>query len=211
MTIEFQAWPKTPRLVRDITVSEKIDGTNGAIHIQALSHREALTDEPGQPLYPHVFVTDGVAYRVGAQSRKRLVTPEDDNFGFAQWVWDNATALSLVLGEGVHYGEWWGSGIQRGYGLPKGEKRFSLFNAHRYKHVPFHDVQVQGLGVVPVLHQGTFSVTAINAALAQLDEHGSQAAPGFKPAEGVIVYHSASKQSYKVLLVDDDKPKGEAA
>jgi hypothetical protein len=33
---EFIAWPKTQRLFRDIIVSEKIDGTNAAIHIEEL-------------------------------------------------------------------------------------------------------------------------------------------------------------------------------
>lgn len=31
--ITFQAWPKTPRLFRSMIITEKIDGTNGAIII----------------------------------------------------------------------------------------------------------------------------------------------------------------------------------
>jgi len=54
----FQPWPKTPRLNRDCIVTEKIDGTNSAIVI----------DEVGD---------------VYAQSRNRLITPGDDNYGFA--------------------------------------------------------------------------------------------------------------------------------
>ena len=39
--------------------------------------------------------------------------------------------LSMTfLVPGRHFGEWWGSGIQRGYGLD--EKTFSLFNAYRW-------------------------------------------------------------------------------
>ncbi len=60
-------------------------------------------------------------------SRTRWITAQDDNHGFARWVEGNKQEL-LKLGAGRHFGEWWGSGIQRGYGLQKGEKRFSLFN-----------------------------------------------------------------------------------
>jgi hypothetical protein len=66
-----------------------------------------------------------------AGSRSQYITPERDNHGFARWVQDDADEL-WALGEGRHFGEWWGSGIQRGYGLQKGEKRFSLFNVARW-------------------------------------------------------------------------------
>jgi hypothetical protein len=69
--------------------------------------------------------------RTPRRSRSRWITPDDDNFGFAAWVEANRDEL-LTLGPGRHFGEWWGSGIQRGYGLPKGEKRFSLFNVSRW-------------------------------------------------------------------------------
>src|SRR5436305_1822690 len=100
--IEFNAFPKIARLNRECVITEKIDGTNASI----------LIDE------------DGV---VMAGSRTRWITPENDNFGFAKWVEANKSEL-MKLGVGHHFGEWWGSGIQRGYGLTKGEKRFSLFN-----------------------------------------------------------------------------------
>ena len=53
-------------------------------------------------------------------------------FGFARWVETNRERLITLLGPGLHFGEWWGSGIQRGYGLTKGDKRFSLFNVERH-------------------------------------------------------------------------------
>lgn len=203
--VEFQAWPKTPRLFRDITVTEKIDGTNAAVIVV-----------PGHPTESDsnctiVEVEEGRWLKVGAQSRKRLVTPDADNFGFARWVFDNAEALARILGEGTHYGEWWGSGIQRGYGLAKGEKRFSLFNVHRYGRlvVDAEGVhQLAGLDVVPRLYQGPFDMEAIqDHGLDYLRRHGSEAAPGFDRPEGIIVYHSASGQVYKVLLESDDLPK----
>lgn len=179
--IEFQAWPKTPRLNRDITITEKIDGTNAAI-----------------------IVTDDL--RVGAQSRKRLITPEDDNFGFARWVADNAETLASLLGPGRHFGEWWGSGIQRGYGLTKGEKRFSLFNVNRY--ADLDATEIPALGVVPTLYVGPNTTSAVAATLANLLIDGSSVAPGFTRPEGIVVFHSASQQVYKVLAENDDIPKG---
>ena len=49
---------------------------------------------------------------------------------------------------------------------------------------------------------------AINRALNALLEAGSAAAPGFMRPEGIIVFHSASQQVYKVLAENDDMPKG---
>jgi hypothetical protein len=102
---EFVPWPKIHRLFRDVIITEKIDGTNAAIGIS----------------------DDG---EVHAQSRKRIITPADDNYGFAKWVHANAAVLAEHLGPGLHFGEWCGLGINRGYGLP--EKRFALFNAARW-------------------------------------------------------------------------------
>lgn len=208
--IEFQAWPKTPRLFRDVTITEKIDGTNAAIHIV---HDPAYHELGAFPEGHTIDPATGLGYRVGAQSRKRLIFPGDDNFGFAAWVAEHATTLVSILGEGVHYGEWWGSGIQRGYGLTKGEKRFSLFNVHRYG--PLVEVdgvhQLVGLDVVPVLYEGPFDQAAIRTAIWSLRTFGSLAARGFRNPEGVIVYHSASRSVYKVLTENDELPKGVAA
>src|SRR5687767_11177216 len=101
---EFREFQKIARLNRAVIVTEKIDGTNGCV----------------------VVSEDGLT--VTAQSRSTIITPQNDNFGFAKWVQDNAEELKQ-LGPGYHYGEWWGCGIQRKYGLD--EKRFSLFNVSR--------------------------------------------------------------------------------
>lgn len=177
--IEFQPWPKIARLNRDITITEKIDGTNAAV----------------------LILEDG---RVAAQSRNRLITPEHDNYGFARWVADNAGALVDNLGPGRHFGEWWGAGIQRRYGLT--EKRFSLFNTARYA---TFDLAVDGLGLVPVLYQGPFSEGEIRNALSQLAIHGSVAAEGFMDPEGIVVFHAAARQMFKVTIKDDEAPKSQ--
>lgn len=181
---EFVAWPKTARLNREIVVTEKIDGTNAAVGI-----REDLT--------------------VYAQSRTRLITPEQDNHGFARWVAEHAEPLASLLGPGLHFGEWWGSGIQRGYGLSKGEKRFSLFNTARYEAVDF--TEIPAVAVVPVLYQGPFSQSAIERCVKSLAALGSMAAPGFTDPEGVCIFHTAARSVFKVTIKGDESPKSTAA
>lgn len=178
---EFRAWPKTPRLRRPVTITEKIDGTNAAIIV-------------------------GPNDEVSAQSRKRIITPAEDNFGFAAWVHENAGYLADALGEGYHYGEWWGSGIQRRYGMDK--KVFSLFNTRRYADVDF---DMDELRVVPVLYRGDFSEEVIDAQLDLLRAGGSYAAPGFMNPEGVCVYHEDANQVFKVLIENDHLPKSAVA
>lgn len=181
---EFVPWPKTKRLFRNIIVTEKLDGTNAAIHVDAA----------------------GVA--IAAQSRNRLITPEDDNYGFARWVYEHAAELGELLGTGVHFGEWWGRGIQRNYGLS--ERRFSLFNTAQWDAlVPRHvgDVLV---APVPVLYRGEFRESAVRVALAKLGVSGSVAAPGFPNPEGVCVFHTQTRNVYKVTLDANDAGKWEA-
>lgn len=111
---EFAPWPKTPRLFRDIIVTEKIDGTNAGIHISAMpTDKYAEYDFPADS---YSLVADYQRYVVSAQSRKRLIWPgkPTDNYGFAAWVYDNAADLVRLLGEGLHFGEWWGQGDPAG-------------------------------------------------------------------------------------------------
>src|SRR5688572_20787509 len=118
----FEEFPKIARLSRGCVVTEKIDGTNAQILIAKETDDLAVN----RLLLAH---RDGLMMLAG--SRTQFITPERDNHGFARWVSEHADEL-WSLGEGRHFGEWWGSGIQRGYGLPKGEKRFSLFNVARW-------------------------------------------------------------------------------
>lgn len=182
--IEFEAWPKIARLNRNIVVTEKIDGTNAAV----------IITEDGQ---------------IGAQSRNRLITLDDDNYGFARWVFSNRDALTDILGPGRHFGEWWGAGIQRRYGLGgQGAKRFSLFNSGRWTVDAASDFgRVEGLGVVPVLYHGPFDQGAIADALADLAQFGSAVAPGFMDPEGVVVYVTAARSMFKVTIKGDEAPK----
>lgn len=179
MSTPFAGMQKIGRLSRGCTVTEKIDGTNASIFIS-----EDLSE-----------------FLVG--SRTRWITPDSDNYGFARWAEAHRDEL-MQLGPGHHFGEWWGSGIQRRYGLA--EKRFSLFNSQRWS-----DNRPACCGVVPVVYEGMFDMPAIERVLFQLRVTGSLASPGFMDAEGVVVYHHATKQLFKKTLKDDDVPKGHTA
>ncbi|HLL34203.1 MAG TPA: RNA ligase family protein [Streptomyces sp.] len=204
-------------------MTEKLDGTNSAIHLTPVADWEAdlITSVPGDSSL-HVVEVDGVKWAVTAQSRRRIITPgkTTDNYGFAGWVYDNAADLVRILGEGLHFGEWWGRGIQRGYGLDG--RVFSLFNTARWFETGedgYDSMSTRAelsalagqIGAVPVIYQGTFSEARIHHALMSLKLHGSHAAPGFMNPEGVCVYHSQSRNVYKVTLDNNDAGKWEAA
>ena len=177
----FIAFPKIPRLRRTVVISEKIDGTNAQIHVT----------ECGE---------------VYAGSRNRWITPDADNYGFAKWVKLHEEELKTGLGPGTHYGEWWGSGIQRGYGL--NNKKFSLFNTARWN----KDNLPACCSVVPVISTAELSsMSPIEEALKLLRINGSIAAPRFMNPEGVVVYMVASGTMHKVLLEHDELPKGKMA
>jgi hypothetical protein len=193
--MEFVPYPKTPRLRRDIVVTEKIDGTNAQVVITP-AYSGAAHD-------PFCIISDDEQWVIRAGSRNRWIRPgkDTDNYGFAAWVEANAEEL-LKLGEGQHFGEWWGHGIARGYGQDR--KRFSLFNTARWgAHNPNTPACCD---VVPVIAVG--SLLEVDDVISMLRESGSVAAPGFMNPEGIIVYHTASKQPYKVLLENDELPKG---
>lgn len=176
MTIEFESFPKLQRLNGPVIVTEKIDGTNACIVI-----------ENGE---------------IAAQSRTKIITPEKDNFGFARWVHDNKDKLITVLGEGRHFGEWWGNGIQRGYGLKV--KMFSLFNVSRWNNAEFAQAKFDAgiatqLDVVPTLFTGTFTevIFELDIIMQNLKHYGSVAAPSFMNPEGVVIFDTRSGQGYK--------------
>lgn len=177
--MDFVEFPKIARLSRECVITEKIDGTNGCICI-------------GE---------DGSFY-VG--SRTRWITPENDNYGFARWATENKDELTK-LGPGTHFGEWWGSGIQRGYGLQKGEKRFSLFNVHRWVD---DAARPACCSVVPELWRGIFSTQDANEQIGILRRTGSKAAPGFMSPEGIVIFHTAGGYLFKKTIEKDEQPKG---
>lgn len=169
---EFREFPKIHRLYRDIVITEKIDGTNAQV---------AITDD-GQ---------------IRAGSRNRWLSPESDNYGFYKWVIANRDEL-MALGPGRHFGEWWGAGIQRRYGMT--EKRFSLFNVTRWGD---ETVRPKCCHVVPVLYAGPYSAAVIETVTSELQRTGSRAAPGFMSPEGVVIFHVPSHHLYKWTVGGD--------
>lgn len=178
MIPDFQGFPKIHRWSRDVIVTEKIDGTNA-----------------------QVYITESGELCVG--SRKRWITPENDNHGFAQWAHEHRDEL-LTLGPGRHFGEWWGSGIQRGYGLKNGERRFSLFNVTRWA-----DDRPACCHIVPVLWRGTMDSLNIGEIMDALKGTGSLAAPGFPNPEGIVIYHTQGNTLFKKTF-DSDEGKSHA-
>lgn len=204
--MEFVEFPKMARLTRACIISEKIDGTNAQIHIvSAVDAAQAMFDTP-------VVAHQGDGRVMLAGSRTRYIDPGLDNFGFARWVQEHADEL-WALGEGRHYGEWWGQGIQRGYGLT--EKRFSLFNTSRWAderdREKYPTDRPACCHVVPVLYQGLFGPKHDDNFLAKLRHEGSIAAPGYMKPEGVVVFHTAAGVAFKKTLEKDDVPKSRRA
>lgn len=161
--MEFKSFQKIPRITNEeYVITEKIDGTNALIAI----------NEDGE------FFTG---------SRNRWITPEDDNFGFSRWAHANKEEL-LKLGPGYHYGEWYGSGIQRTYGL--GDKRFMLFNVSRWIGNP---------DIPSCVEVASYLSNTIEGALEALGD-GSIHVPGWDRPEGLVIYSKLTKSLYKYIL-----------
>jgi len=171
-------------------VTEKIDGTNAQI-----------------------YITDAGDFCVG--SRNRWLTPDSDNYGFARWAYDNREEL-MRLGPGQHFGEWWGCGIQRRYGMK--EKVFSLFDTNRWAQKHSRRLPLMGYNllseetqqyppdcceVVPELYRGEFKTDVIDMVLENLERSGSLAADGFDRPEGIIVKHWETGVMFKKTLDND--------
>jgi hypothetical protein len=219
---DFKAWPKIGRLNRNIIITEKLDGTNAAVVIWQEREPDPFTGK-----------TDSTStgkltgrFEIAAQSRTRMLAPGRDNAGFGQWVQDNKDALIYALGEGTHFGEWWGKGIQRGYGAEG--KTFSLFNTFKWFQTELghpwqlteelQSIREQGvaISVVPVLYEGPWmNVIGFKDEpesrrmrfvpefmIEWLRKEGSIAAPGHA-AEGIVVFHAASGSLFKATIDND--------
>lgn len=178
---EFEKFPRIPRLFRDIEITEKIDGSNAQI-----------------------IIPDDESAEIAVGSRNRYITPgkTTDNFGFAAWVLDNSAALRR-LGPGKHYGEWFGAGIGRRYGMAG--RAWALFS-QRGLPVGLPD----NVMTVPLLYAGPWEWNYNNAEVLQnvllrLEFNGSVAVPGFMEPEGVVVFHKASGKRFKYTFGGDAK------
>lgn len=164
--MEFKPWPKIARIEnrRKPVFTEKLDGSNACIAI-------------------------GPNGEFMCQSRNRIITPENDNYGFARWAYEHEEDL-LKLGEGYHFGEWWGLGIGRGYNLT--EKRFAPFNTARWmKYNPIPEL-VQPVPVLPV--------SSAEEAREFLKQNGSIASPGYMRPEGAVMYEPDTDTCFKIII-----------
>lgn len=87
------------------------------------------------------------------QSRNRIITPESDNCGFAEWatereftllfmlkelIFNESAMLNPVGGTVTLFGEWCGKGIQKGVAISELDRMFVLFGAC---YTPFANAQ----------------------------------------------------------------------
>lgn len=232
--LEFKSYPKTPRLKNlHVRITQKLDGTNGVIAIEKLNYeldkprycfkvgsrnqwlpspeemqqrdeeiskwkklKEQYKTVPFEDLFPYV----------GHKPEKL-----HDNHGFSKWAHENKEALIRLLGEGYHYGEWCGAGIQNGEGLK--EKGFYLFSPRsRYLKLELDGINDKidilnsiNIYFVPELYNGTIgeepiTITGIiQYAMARLYNDGSRIGNGSVKPEGVIV-EIENKLKFKVIF-----------
>ena len=58
----------------------------------------------------------------------------------------------------------------------------------------------------PWFHEGTWAPATT---IEELRKNGSSAAPGYMDPEGIVVFHEASGELFKVTIKNDEKPKGQ--
>lgn len=61
--------------------------------------------------------------------------------------------------------------------------------------------------VIPTLWRGNCAYFKAGDFVEVLQHYGSFAAPGFMKPEGIVLYHTAANQCFKVTLENDEKPK----
>lgn len=161
---EFRKFPDINRIGKAaITITQKIHGSNAAAWIE-------------------VNPFDPAEHIVRAANRTGFIYPEDDNFGFAQFVADQRQQFIDLLGPGVWHGEWAGPGINNGEGLT--EKTFVLFSVKGLEGKTLPD----RCKLVPLLYEGPLDTNAIEAAKADLKASGSKLVAGFMRPEGVVIH-----------------------
>lgn len=169
--MEFEAFPKITRYEKAAAiVTEKIDGTNACI----------------------AFTEDG---ELTIQSRKRIISPDaldgkgSDNYGFAHYVRTHEKKLWQFFGPGRHFGEWFGTGIQRSYGMR--ERVFAPFNTSLFSQERIEAEAPEGVTYTPVLAitQLADLNETLDTVMADLLTNGSKTREGAGwSAEGTMIY-----------------------
>lgn len=151
-------------------VTQKLHGTNAQIYIQ---------DQ-----------------EVKAGSRNRWLSLDDDNYGFARFVDEHKSSIIELLGDGRHFGEWCGPGINSGEGLT--EKRLLLFDFRRWVGKPLPS----RIGIVPLIYSGALHTAKIDEIMDELKRNGSYLVPGFMQPEGIVV--TLGNKLYKQVFEQED-------
>lgn len=199
--MEFQKFGSLTRFSQGWTITEKIDGTNGQIALRLLENE----DDQAEGAVALIPTTEG-EMAIWAGSRNRWLSIEDDNYGFARWVQDNACEL-VKLGQGRHFGEWYGSGIQRGYGLKNGDKRFALFNVLKWGDENIRPNCCEVVEAFCVNKYMENPYMACDAVMALLKIKGSSHVKGYKNPEGVVMFHHKSNTLFKKTFDYDEQGK----
>ena len=182
--MDFVAFPDIKKFaIAQMSITQKIHGSNAQIVIWK---EEAY----------HFGTEPVMNSHIRAGSRTRWIYPHDDNYGFAAFVEANKAELIEKLGEGTHYGEWAGPGINSGEGLT--QKTFVLFDWWRYKDKPMPPQTV----VVPVLYAGPVDIAKIDEVMDDLKTNGSKLVPGYMKPEGVVI--SLAGVRYKKVFTAEE-------
>jgi len=206
--MEFEAFPKIKRFKGlRLSITQKIHGSNAQIYIQEVP----IPGYAERDKYPVIyrldkkeilnqktcFEIDDKVYRLYCGSRTRWITPEEDNFGFANYIYSNAKAFIKYFGVGRHFGEWAGPGINAGEGLI--EKTFVLFDYWKF---PPERVLPPRCIVVPVLYDGKADLDKITEVFDKLKAEGSSLVPGYMKPEGIVI--TLNGERYKKVFTPEE-------
>lgn len=129
--MEFVKWPKVRQLHN---VRKEIKARKRYHEVEGLDPYQ-----PPEVQYRGKIKLDGTNAAVKAkhgdihvQSRSRIITPGDDNLGFAKWAWESGFCQDLSNQTGTLdvtvFGEWCGKGIQKRCAISKIDRKiFAVF------------------------------------------------------------------------------------
>ena len=119
---EHIAFPEIQQFRNTIrTVRERAEHDGAPLPVLTFIGSVKLHGTNASVVFPH----EGGHY---VQSRSQIITPEQDNAGFARWVEANYDLFKRLENSGVAvYGEWCGQGIQKGVAISQVPKQFIVF------------------------------------------------------------------------------------
>jgi len=142
--MDFQSFAEIENVSSiQFSITQKLHGTNACVFI---------------------FQTQGGSLDLKCGSRTRWVTPGDDNYGFATFVYQHKDEFIAKLGEGRHYGEWVGPQIGSSEGLT--EKTLVLFAWWRFT----NKLLPPRTRLVPVLYNGPVDMEQIAKCILRRNE-----------------------------------------